>query len=66
MSQFITVDLMILIEKFPLNRHGGYGYQSSWGSVTMALELLEDAWNGNYRAALPEIAGLSGEGQVHY
>ncbi|KAJ6499534.1 D-amino-acid oxidase [Mycena vitilis] len=23
--------------------HGGYGYQSSWGSATMALELLEQA-----------------------
>ncbi|KAG8988015.1 hypothetical protein FRB90_003015 [Tulasnella sp. 427] len=23
--------------------HGGYGYQSSWGSATMALELLEKA-----------------------
>jgi len=37
--------------------HGGYGYQSSWGSVTLALELLEDAWKGNYRAVLPEISG---------
>jgi len=24
--------------------HGGFGYQSSWGSATVALELLEDAF----------------------
>jgi hypothetical protein len=23
--------------------HGGYGFQSSWGSASMALELLEGA-----------------------
>jgi len=26
--------------------HGGYGYQSSWGSATMALELLTQALQG--------------------
>ncbi|KAJ7218306.1 D-amino-acid oxidase [Mycena rebaudengoi] len=26
--------------------HGGYGYQSSWGSATLALELLEGALEG--------------------
>jgi hypothetical protein len=24
-------------------RHGGYGFQSSWGSASIALELLETA-----------------------
>ncbi|KAJ6590474.1 D-amino-acid oxidase [Mycena vulgaris] len=27
--------------------HGGYGYQSSWGSATLALELLEQALAGS-------------------
>jgi len=35
--------------------HGSCGYHSSWGSATLALELLEDAWEGNYRSVLPEI-----------
>ena len=51
---------------FSLNRHGGYGYQSSWGSVTLALELLEDAWKGNYRAILSDISEQSSAGQVHH
>ncbi|GLB39081.1 putative D-amino-acid oxidase [Lyophyllum shimeji] len=28
--------------------HGGYGFQSSWGSANLALKLLEEAMDGKY------------------
>jgi D-amino-acid oxidase len=40
---FALVLAMVLGAELTTRRHGGYGFQSSWGSASVALRLLESA-----------------------
>ena len=46
-------------------RHAGYGFQSSWGSATLALQLLEGALDpARGEKAAPELNAGVARGNV--